>query len=73
MKSEIKTALILCMIIAAGVGILGLIFASLDETKSTSTLTEIDSLLKIDKSGFKAAPRFSRDCTLPKYNTQRIN
>jgi len=56
MKSEIKTALILGIAIAAGVGILGLVFASLDETKSTSTLTEIDSLLKIDKSGFKVAP-----------------
>ena len=56
MKSEIKTALILGIAIAAGVGILGLVFASLDETKSTSTLTEIDSLLKIDKSRFKVAP-----------------
>jgi len=56
MKSEIKTALILGIAIAAGVGILGLIFASFDETKSTSTLTEIDSLLKIDKSGFKVTP-----------------
>ena len=56
MKSEIKTALILGIVIAAGVGILGLVFASLDETKSTSTLTEIDALLKIDKSGFKVAP-----------------
>jgi thiol-disulfide isomerase/thioredoxin len=56
MKSEIKTALILGIAIAAGVGILGLIFASFDETKSTSTLTEINSLLKIDKSGFKVAP-----------------
>ena len=56
MKSEIKTALILGIAIAAGVGILGLVFSSLDETKSTSTLTEIDSLLKIDKSGFRVAP-----------------
>jgi thiol-disulfide isomerase/thioredoxin len=56
MKSEIRTALILGIAIAAGVGILGLVFASLDETKSTSTLTELDSLLKIDKSGFKVAP-----------------
>ena len=56
MKSEIRTALILGITIAAGVGILGLVFASLDETKSTSTLTELDSLLKIDKSGFKVAP-----------------
>jgi len=56
MKSEIKTALILGIIIAAGIGILGVVFASLDETKSTSALTEIDALLKIDKSGFKVAP-----------------
>ncbi|MDH3341440.1 MAG: redoxin family protein [Nitrosopumilus sp.] len=56
MKSEIKTALILGIIIAAGIGILGVVFASLDEIKSTSALTEIDALLKIDKSGFKVAP-----------------
>ena len=56
MKSEIKTALILGIVIAVGVGILGVVFASLDETKSTSTLTEIDALLKIDKSRFKVAP-----------------
>ena len=56
MKSEIKTALILGIVIAVGVGILGVVFASLDETKSTSTLTEIDALLKINKSGFKIAP-----------------
>jgi thiol-disulfide isomerase/thioredoxin len=56
LKSEIKTALVLGIVIAVGVGILGVVFASLDETKSTSTLTEIDALLKIDKSGFKIAP-----------------
>jgi len=56
LKSEIKTALVLGIIIAAMVGILGVVFASLGETKSTSTLTEIDALLKIDKSGFKVAP-----------------
>ena len=56
MKSEIKTALILGIVIAAGIGILGVIFTSLDETKSTSTLTEMDAFLKIDKSRFKIAP-----------------
>ena len=56
MKSEIKTALVLGIVIVVGVGILGVVFASLDETKSTSTLKEIDALLKIDKSGFKVVP-----------------
>ena len=56
MKSEIKTALILGIIIAIGVGILGTVFTSLDETKSTSTLTEMNAFLKMDKSGFKIAP-----------------
>ena len=56
MKSEIKTALILGIVIVVGIGALSAVFTSLDETKSASTLTEINSLLKIDKSGFKVAP-----------------
>ena len=56
MKSEIKTALILGVIIIASIGALSAVFTSLDETKSVNTLTEINSLLKIDKSGFKVAP-----------------
>jgi len=56
MKSEIKTGLIFGIVIAVGIGILGMIFASLDEAQSTDTLTQMDSLSKIDKSGFKKAP-----------------
>ena len=56
MKSEIKTALILGIVIVAGIGVLSAVFTSLDETKSASTFTEINSLLKMDKSGFKVAP-----------------
>ena len=56
MKSEIKTGLIFGIVIAVGVGILGMFFASLDETEFTDTLTQSDSLSKIDKSGFKKAP-----------------
>jgi thiol-disulfide isomerase/thioredoxin len=56
MKSEIKTGLIFGIIIVAGVGILGMFFASLDETEFTDALTQSDSLSKIDKSGFKKAP-----------------
>ena len=56
MKSEIKAALILGILIVVGIGALSAVFTSLDETKSASTLTEINSLLKIDKSGFKVAP-----------------
>lgn len=56
MKSEIKTGLIFGIVIAVGIGILGMIFASLDEAQSTDTLTQMDSLSKMDKSGFKKAP-----------------
>ena len=56
MKSEIKTGLIFGIVIAVGVGILGMFFASLDETEFTNVQTQSDSLLKIDKSGFKKAP-----------------
>ena len=56
MKSEMKAALILGILIVVGIGALSAVFTSLDETKSASTLTEINSLLKIDKSGFKVAP-----------------
>ena len=56
MRPEIKTGLIFGIVIVVGIGILGMIFASLDEAQSTDTLTQMDSLSKIDKSGFKKAP-----------------
>lgn len=56
MKSEIRSALILGIIIVMGIGIMSVVFSSFDEIKSTNTLTEINSVLKMDKSGFKMAP-----------------
>ncbi|MBT8242535.1 MAG: redoxin domain-containing protein [Nitrosopumilus sp.] len=58
MNSEIKAGLILGVIIAAGLGIMGVFFSSLDQdVQSSTTFTEMDSLSKIDKSGFKKAPK----------------
>jgi len=56
MKSEIKTALILVMGIATAVGVISILFSSLDsELESVSIIeNEIDST--IDKSKFKKAP-----------------
>jgi len=57
MKSEIKSALILGIVIAAGLGILGMVFSTLDqEVQSASIPTDTNLLTKIDKSGFKKAP-----------------
>lgn len=57
MNSEIKTGLILGIVIAAGLGIMGMVFSTLDqEVQSTSVSTDTNSLTKIDKSGFKRAP-----------------
>ncbi len=56
MKSEIKSALILGIIIVTGIGIMSVVFSSFDEAESTNTLTEMNSVLKMDKSGFKMAP-----------------
>lgn len=58
MNSEIKTGLIFGIIIASGLGIVGVIFSSLDqEVQSSTTFTDINSLSEIDKSGFKKAPK----------------
>jgi len=43
-------------IIAIGLGVLGMIFVSLDETNSVNQNIGIDSFLKIDDSEFKKAP-----------------
>ncbi|MBC8516480.1 MAG: redoxin domain-containing protein [Nitrosopumilus sp.] len=57
MNSEIKTGLIFGVIIAAGLVMVGMIFASLDEKVDTSTVfEEANSLSNIDKSKFKKAP-----------------
>lgn len=56
MKSEIRSALILGIIIVIGIGIMSVVFSSFDEIESTNTFTEINSVLKMDKSGFKMAP-----------------
>jgi len=57
MRSEIKTALIFGIVIAAGLGIMSMVFSSFDEEfKSANTTSEGNLLTKIDKSGFKKAP-----------------
>ena len=57
MKSEIRTALILGIVIVAGVATLSLVFSSLDEEMSLATNPiNGEPLLDIDKSGFKTAP-----------------
>ncbi len=58
MNSEIKTGLIFGLIIASGLGVVGVIFSSLDqEVQSSTTFTDVNSLSEIDKSGFKKAPK----------------
>ena len=56
MKSELKTALIFGIVIATGVGIMSIVFASFDEQVPTTNVTSNQNMLKIDKSGFKMAP-----------------
>lgn len=54
MKSELKTALILGIVIATAVGIMSMVFSTFDEKVQTSTIGE--TISDIDKSGFKMAP-----------------
>ena len=56
MKSEIKTALILGIVIATGVGVMSIVFSSFDEVESITTSTGKNLLTNIDKSGLKVAP-----------------
>lgn len=56
MKSEIKTALILGIVIVIGLGITSITFSTLDEKSETTNNQETKTLAKIDKSGFKMAP-----------------
>ena len=55
MKSELKTALIFGVIIATGVGVMSIVFSTLDETQSATVSTN-SGILNIDKSKFKTAP-----------------
>lgn len=54
MKSEIKTAVILAVVIGMGIAAISISFSTLDET-NVSNITNQDTS-KIDKSGFKMAP-----------------
>ena len=56
MKSEIKTAIILGIVIAAGVAVLSVAFSSLDEQASLAKNPITGDILNVDKSGFKTAP-----------------
>ncbi|QMU53844.1 MAG: redoxin domain-containing protein [Nitrosopumilus sp.] len=60
MKSEIKTGLLFGVAIVAALGILGVVFSTLDEqTPSTFVSTDEQGITKIDKSGFKKAPELT--------------
>ncbi|MBS1268881.1 MAG: Thiol-disulfide oxidoreductase ResA [Nitrosopumilus sp.] len=54
MKTEVKSALILGTIIVVGVGILSIVFSTLDETTTEKINSDISEL---DKSKFKKAPK----------------
>ena len=57
MNSEIKTGLILGIIIVGGLGVLGVWFSTLDQQVQPATISaNLDSTSFIDKSGFKKAP-----------------
>jgi len=55
MKSEIKTALILVIIIIIGTSVTSIMLSSLD-TQTSNKSVETNSFEKINKSGFKRAP-----------------
>ncbi|MGH1566925.1 MAG: hypothetical protein ACRBB5_05835 [Nitrosopumilus sp.] len=55
MKSEIKTALILGLVIAVGVRIIRALFSSLDDELKSENTSE-NSISKINKLGLKMAP-----------------
>ena len=56
MKSDLRTVLILGIVIVTGLGAMSIIFSSLDEQVPTTNVTSSENTLEIDKSGFKAAP-----------------
>ena len=56
MKSEIKTAIILGIVIIAGLGITSIALSTLEEKSDTVNISSTKSISEIDKSGFKTAP-----------------
>ena len=57
MKSEIKTGLVFGIVIILGIGILSVVFSTLDqEVQTTDISSDKNDITKIDKSGFKQAP-----------------
>ena len=57
MKTEIKTALILTIIIVIGISTISIVLSTLDmHTQSSDKSFEMNSFEKINKSGFKMAP-----------------
>jgi len=57
MNTEIKTGLILGIAIVASLGVLGMVFSTLDDqVQPTSVFTNEKGITTIDKSGFKKAP-----------------
>ena len=56
MKSEIKTAIILAVVIVASIGAISIIFSTLESGDNPSSIEEFDPEIQIDKSGFKKAP-----------------
>ncbi|MGD8708244.1 MAG: redoxin domain-containing protein [Nitrosopumilaceae archaeon] len=56
MKSEIKTAIILAVVIVASIGAISIIFSTLESGDNPASIEEFDPEIQIDKSGFKKAP-----------------
>ena len=56
MKSEVKTAFILGIVIAVSLGVTSIIFSTLDVESEPVSTQDVNSNTKIDKSGFKMAP-----------------
>ena len=56
MKSEIKTAVILAVVIAAAIGAISIIFSTLESGDNPASIEEFNPEIQIDKSGFKKAP-----------------
>ena len=60
MKSEVKTALILGIVIAIGVGVMSTVFSSFDEEFESERISnDGNSITKIDKSKYKTAPKLA--------------
>ena len=59
MKSEIRTAIIMGIIIVAAIGGLGVSFSSLESPNSNKNTHENPQILSIDKSKFDKAPELA--------------